>query len=454
MRLAFTITVILLLLTVNYLCGWSYPERQPGFSANGDSITVNASNAYNHLTPLKWIFLGENYRREWSEPVTMPVFRLQRTMGGLKIIRLGGGQQTRSLHLEDSSGNRWVLRTIDKDVRPAVPEKIRNSFIIGIVQDQVSAAHPYAPLAVKSLSDAAGIPAMDLVLYYVPDDTNLGSVRKLFAGCICFLEKAMPEGVSYVESTEGLRSLMAQTGKVQVAQEQLLRARLLDMLIADWDRHDRQWDWIAMDSAGVRYYSPIPEDRDQAFFRSDGLLTRAIKAIDMPHLTGFRPDGDRLDELNHKAIAFDRFFLSGLDRQDWLRIIKTFRSRISDEVLQKAVIRLPPEVRKIRGDQILATLRSRRDGLLINGLAYYKELASQAQINTSSDAERISVMRSKDTVCIEIKDASNDRIVYSRRFNSGETWKIDLNGVSENDVVEMRGAEHSSIEVNINYRKP
>ena len=44
-------------------------------------------------------------------PVRMPVFDIQKLQGGLKVIELGGGQQTKSLRLQDKQGVDWVATT-------------------------------------------------------------------------------------------------------------------------------------------------------------------------------------------------------------------------------------------------------------------------------------------------------------------------------------------------------
>ena len=50
-------------------------------------------------------------------------------------------------------------------------------------------------------------------------------------------------------------------------QDQVLRSRLFDIWIGDWDRHDDQWRWASFkDKNGFTYYQPIPRDRDQIFF--------------------------------------------------------------------------------------------------------------------------------------------------------------------------------------------
>jgi hypothetical protein len=88
------------------------------------------------------------YREEWSTPVNLKVFNVNKEKGGFTIEGVGGGKQTRSLQLKDKQGREWVLRTIDKDPTAAIPQNFRQSFASNIVQDMISAAHPYAPLAI------------------------------------------------------------------------------------------------------------------------------------------------------------------------------------------------------------------------------------------------------------------------------------------------------------------
>lgn len=127
--------------------------------------------------------MGSNYRKEWSEPVKMAVFNL--TAKGMTITELGGGQQTKSLRLTDKNKKEWVLRTVDKTVDKALVG-LQKVFAKPLVQDMISAAYPYAPLAVGYMAKATGIIAPNPVLYYVPDDPALGKYREIFAGKVCF----------------------------------------------------------------------------------------------------------------------------------------------------------------------------------------------------------------------------------------------------------------------------
>ena len=89
------------------------------------------------------------------------------------------------------------------------------------------------------------------------------------------LEKSNPTlDDSDSKSTDGLYEKLKESSENFVDDTTLLKARLLDMLIADWDRHADQWKWGTTDTGKGKLYYPVPRDRDQAFFNSDGLLLK------------------------------------------------------------------------------------------------------------------------------------------------------------------------------------
>jgi hypothetical protein len=65
-------------------------------------------------------------------------------------------------------------------------------------------------------------------------------------------------------------------GEARVHDRALLRARLFDLWIEDWDRHNRQWRWLQRGEGAP--FEPLPEDRDQAFSRFGGLLLSIARA--------------------------------------------------------------------------------------------------------------------------------------------------------------------------------
>ena len=61
--------------------------------------------------------------------------------------------------VKDASGKQWVLRTIQKYPERGLPPTLRPTIAKDILQDQVSASHPYAALVVPPLAEAASTAA-------------------------------------------------------------------------------------------------------------------------------------------------------------------------------------------------------------------------------------------------------------------------------------------------------
>ena len=110
------------------------------------------------------------------------------------------------------------------------------------------------------------------------------------------------------KSTAKVIDKMITDSKDHVDQEAVLRSRLLDMMIGDWDRHFDQWEFGTRDTGVGKLYFPIPKDRDQAFFNSDGLLAKAVSLSAMPYLQGFKKDYPNIIWFNWEERDFDRIF--------------------------------------------------------------------------------------------------------------------------------------------------
>ncbi|MCK4992187.1 MAG: metallophosphoesterase, partial [Bacteroidales bacterium] len=89
------------------------------------TITTYPNGEKYQATNFKRVFFGDNYREEWVTPVEVPVFDFKNEKGGLEIVKKGGGGQTKSLRLENSKGQQWVLRSIEKDPSKVIPEVVK-----------------------------------------------------------------------------------------------------------------------------------------------------------------------------------------------------------------------------------------------------------------------------------------------------------------------------------------
>ncbi|HMG10873.1 MAG TPA: hypothetical protein VK609_20315, partial [Mucilaginibacter sp.] len=169
---------------------------------SGDSIKLAIEPDYDKVSKTHRFFLGENYRKLWSAPVKLRIFHIIKEKGGLKILQRGGGKQTKSLRLQDPTGQQWVLRTIQKYPEKGLPVDLRPTVAKDILQDQVSAAHPFSALTVPPLALALGIPHSNPEIVYVPDDPALGEYRQDFANQVFLFEEREPLDAEKTDNTE------------------------------------------------------------------------------------------------------------------------------------------------------------------------------------------------------------------------------------------------------------
>ncbi|MBA2249916.1 MAG: metallophosphoesterase [Chitinophagaceae bacterium] len=419
-----------------------------------DSAVISASDKYKNPSKFKKFFLGENYRKEWSTPVSMKVFNIRKEQGGFKIISLGGGKQTKSLRLKDNKGNEWVLRSIDKEVEKELPENLQNTVAKRIVQDLTSASHPYGALPVPVLSDAAGVIAATPMLFYVPDDPVLGPYRKIFGNTVCMLEKRDPTlDESNTRSTAKIINKIIDNNDHHIDQEAVLRARLLDNILGDWDRHFDQWKWGTTDTGIGKLYYPVPRDRDQVFFNSDGVLSKYIVNNHLRYLQGFKNNYPSIKWFNWEERDFDRLFLNNLDEDKWKNIISTFQHNITDAVIAASVKKLPGEIYALDAGTISAKLKSRRDLLMSEGLKYYRFISKEVNVVGSNDAEYFKVKKSGNglQVIVYKNEAGIDTsdVLYKRIFVPKQTKEIRLYGLNGNDKFEVDDDVNSKIKLRI-----
>ncbi len=420
-----------------------------------DTVTSPASQTFKALSGMRKIFLGQNYRPEWFTPVNMKVFNLKKEKGGFIIESLSGGQHTKSLSLKDTSRKKkWVLRTVDKGGSEAVPTSFRGGLSSSVIKDLNSASHPYAALIVPELAKPLHIPVAHPELFFVPDDPAFGFYRRLFAGKVCMLEEkdASPDG-SDTKSTGTVFKKMLDESDHRPNQPAVLKARLLDMLIGDFDRHFDQWKWIEQDTGKGKIYDPIPKDRDQALFYSDGLLTKLVSGRIMPFLKGFRNDIPDIKWLGYTARDFDRIFLTELSVGDWKRSIDSMKEKLPDSVIRNAVHKLPPEIFSLNGEKIIQKLISRRDLLSKSGIDYYNFISKKVNVIGSNQKEYFKVSNSAEGLQVKVyaraRGTDTSFIMYDRVVDPSITKEIRLFGLNDDDLFDIDSTASSRIKLRI-----
>src|SRR6266702_3352374 len=222
---------------------------------------------------------GADYRALWTAPITVEVLDLKTFAGGLKPLFRVGGQETKGLAMKGADGRDYTFRGIDKDPTQILPEELRDTWARSIVQDQIAAQHPAAPFIADELMAAAGILRTAQRLMVMPDDPALGEFRKDFAGLVGQVYEYAAgksdrnpgfEGATEILKHDEFYKRIESDPTNRADARALLKARLLDIMIGDFDRHRDQWRWAKL--PGKEQWQPIPDDRDQAFCRYEGLV--------------------------------------------------------------------------------------------------------------------------------------------------------------------------------------
>ncbi|MCX8020877.1 MAG: metallophosphoesterase [Chitinophagaceae bacterium] len=430
-------------------------ESNPiSFSHSGsDSVSVSIEKNFPELKGLRRFVMGNGYRSAWTTPVNMKLFRLKNDFGGFEVITMGGGRQTRSLRMKNNiTGEEWVLRIMNKSPVQTIPKEFQSPLISNLALELKSATFPFGSFVVSGLSSALGIRHSEPKLVFVPDDTALGMYRPFFRNTVCLLERRpSPDDDIPAVSTAKMMDKILDEHDHRPWQEEILKARLLDFLVADYDRHFDQWRWLKADTGKGKIYIPLPRDRDQSFFYSDGFLLKALSRGKTPFLYGFRSRFKKVRWLGYQSRDFDRMFLTDLDKKDWLHIISEIRSALNDSTIKNAVKSLPPEISRSYYNFLASTLIKRRDQLEKQALNYYRFLSRYINIVGSHQREYFKIKNSGNGLHVRVYGIGNDNdtpfIMYDRIFYPQETKEIRLFGLNHHDVFEVEENTVSPIKI-------
>ncbi|HEX7941033.1 MAG TPA: hypothetical protein VF488_04480, partial [Gemmatimonadaceae bacterium] len=415
------------------------------------TVTV-APGAHYAASGLHRFLFGNHYRDLWATPITVPVLDLATYDGGLRPTRRGGGKQTKSLRFVGADGRKFAFRSLDKDPAPLLPPALRATLVADIFRDQISASYPVGALVVPPLLQAAGLRRPAPELYVLPDDPRLGEFRAEFANMLGLLEERPTEGddnapgfagARKVADTDELFERMDQDPREQIDARAFLTARLMDLLLGDWDRHGKQWKWIKVEEARRAPWLPVPYDRDQAFVKYDGFLLM-IGRQNYPQLVNFSDTYPSILGLTWNGRALDRRLLTGLEWPVWDSTSRALAARLTDSVIDAAVHQLPPEYFAKDSARLAHALRARRDALPDAARDFYRLLAGEVDVHATDADETVTAERAGDgslelTVARRKNDGSLDEPYYHRRFVAGETKEVRLYLRGGADSVRVRG---------------
>lgn len=397
---------------------------------------------------------GTNRRAEWAKEVTVPVLWLDQ-IGLVPYQSSGGGNETRSLRLRSKDGKEYALRSINKSREEVIEERFKGSFVEDIINDQLSSSHPYGTYALSIMQHKAGIFHPVPALYYVPKQAALDSFNTVFGDELYSLEER-PDGdwskadhlgnfKKYI-STEKLIEELQEDNDNEADQYAFIKARLFDMLIADWDRHEDNFRWGKKTKDDKDIYVPIARDRDQAFYTHNGwLIDRALPIGGFSFMQNFDHQYGNIKSFNYQERYYDRFFSNEMELDDWVNAAKELQQALADTVIAASVQQLPAEIYAISGQELIDKLRLRREQLVTVATTYYLFIAKEVDIVGTKKREHFDISRNtsgETTVAvhkISKKGKKEELPYYQRTFKPGETDKIRIHGIDDEDIYNIAG---------------
>lgn len=405
-----------------------------------------------------WSFLfGEHYRQVYESDVQVPMLDLESFQGGVIPVKRGGGFQTNSLRLEAANGRQFTMRSIDKDATRTIPYPFNQSFAVDLVKDNFSASHPFAALAIPPLADAVRVYHTNPKLYYVPKQAGLGTYNDDFGNALYLVEERPDDDVwkdadyfgkpKEIMSTRDVLEEIQDEQDDQIDQPWVVRSRLFDMILGDWDRHDDQWRWSLIDTGKVEYYRPIPRDRDQAFSEYDGFIMSFVRnaMASSKQWRPYRGDVRPAKWGNYNARHFDPSFTSEMEWSDWEREAIFIRDHLTDELIDSTFkATWPQNIYDISAPQIIKNLKKRRDAIVDIARRYYLFRARKVDVVGTKKRELFEISRiDRERTNIKVYDTNKELekqvLIYERTFISSETKEVNLYGLDGDDTFIITG---------------
>ena len=412
----------------------------------------------------KQFFMGKHYRTSWGKELdNIPYLNLDTLHGGLTPTEKGGGAQTVSLKFKSNDGQIFAFRSVVKDPNKKMDRELKKTIYGDVMEDFTAHQHPYGSLVVSVFMDELELPHSQPKLFLMPDHPKLGKYRKEFAGRLGFLEikpktkkkdRIAFQGADKVSSTfQMYRKLLGDNDNV-FDSDKYVMARLLDMWISDWDRHQDNWKWLGYDNGKGVTYTPFPKDRDKAFSLFQGLYQLLDWELFVKDRGRFRESYRSVKSLNFKARNMDRLLARDYDYQMWMEATDKFTMLMTDDVIEKALLGLPPEVYDLSAPEIARLLKVRRATLKKAVKDYYQLLAKKVTIIGTNKREIFEVFRREDEdvevrVFKRTKKGKRGQELFNRKFLAKETQEINLYGLARDDEFYIGGKSKSSIKVRI-----
>lgn len=424
-----------------------------------DTVLVRPGEVYD-AGPVKRFMFGDLNRKLWELEFPVPVLDIDSVGGGLRVDELSGGKQTLGLRFLGEDGVTYQFRSIVKRASRALPSPLDDTPAGNVVQDQMGAQFPLSAMVVAELLEAAGILVAKPRPVVMPDHPVLGEYRDAFAGRMGWIEvrpneRELPSGEELpgfagspkITGTDELYEELIDDPESFVDAREFLRARLIDMLVGDWDRHQDQWRWASYDEENLTRWVPIPRDRDWAFARIDGVIPWVARSV-WPSYTSFEAKAPDVFALHWSAQKIDRRLLAGVEREVYTEVARDLVMKLADPVIDRAVGTLPESYLDEVGDRLRHALKVRRDALPDVAQEFYELLAGWVDLQGTEERDSVQISAHGPAVTVEMRAPhEGDFIRFRRTFHSDETRDVRIYLREGDDFVVVDGTPEITIRI-------
>nr|WP_321224784.1 metallophosphatase [uncultured Psychroserpens sp.] len=423
---------------------------------------VNKSGFY------KW-FWGDHYREVYGRDIEAPVLFLDTLPNNVRAITEGGGNQSRSLRLIDDNDHEYTVRELRKSGVRFIQSKIKDHYVLDymddtvaetIIQDYYTTAQPYAQFAINELLDAINISHANPKIVYLPKQERLGRFNESYGDKLYMFEEHVGDENKDFEtfgkaddiiSTKDLLLELQNDKDTKIDEESYLRARLFDMLIGDWDRHEDQWRWaLHEDDDGTKLYKPIPRDRDQAFPKYDGVFPFILKAVSplARNMQTYAPNVQNIKTFNNAVYYLDKSFINELTWEDWKKQAENLQNQLTNDVIDNAFANLLDDTKDETINHIKSTLKLRRENMVSIARDYYDYFKEHEVIVATNKDNKIDIVRQPNGITT-ISMFQKDNIIFKNTYSKDETKEIWVYALDGDDTITVSGEGNDFIRLKI-----
>jgi hypothetical protein len=453
------------------------PENNFTFNTNTNQYTSASIYSDKEVTKGKFYqsIWGKRYRKYYGTKVAAKNVNLDTLFGGLKPVRKGGGHQSKSLRLEDKNGREYVMRALRKNAvqylqavafkNQYIDDQFNNTYSEGLLLDVFTGSHPYAPFTVATMAKSIDVLHTKPQLFYIPKQKALAHFNNEFGDELYMIEERAASGhgnksnfgfSNKVISTNDLLKKLTKNTDSKIDEEAYIKARLFDMLLGDWDRHEDQWRWAAFKNGKTTLYKPIPRDRDQVFsIMADGFLlniiTKSIPALRL--MQSYDEELANTKWFNLEPYPLDVALINQATKNSWNAQVAYIQKNLTDVVIEEAFTNFPKEVTDKTISDIKRKLKGRIKNLQKTSDEYFKHINNFSVIKGTNKSDLFEIERLKNGITeirgYRLKGGKKRELFHQKKYKKDLTKEIWIYGLDDKDVFNVFGEKSDVIKVRI-----